>query len=65
VLLRDICVSTPGGGRPLLTNFTFEFLPGQRLGIAGPNGAGKSTLLDVIAGLREPQVSDVCHVTHL
>jgi ATPase subunit of ABC transporter with duplicated ATPase domains len=43
-------------GKQLVKDFTFDFLPGDRLGIAGRNGTGKSTLLDLIAGLREPQV---------
>eukprot|EP00775_Hariotina_reticulata_P003188 gene3188-3466_t len=54
VLLKDVNYSTPGG-RPLLKNFTFEFLPGERVGLAGPNGVGKSTLLDIVAGLKQPQ----------
>jgi ATP-binding cassette subfamily F protein uup len=37
-------------GRQLISDFTFEFLPGERLGIAGANGVGKSTLLDLITG---------------
>lgn len=55
VLLEGACYSTPTG-RPLLKDFSFEFLPGERIGIAGPNGVGKSTLLDIVAGLKELQV---------
>ncbi|WIA12397.1 hypothetical protein OEZ85_012443 [Tetradesmus obliquus] len=54
VLLEGACYSTPTG-RPLLKDFSFEFLPGERIGIAGPNGVGKSTLLDIVAGLKELQ----------
>eukprot|EP00878_Enallax_costatus_P045842 GHUV01055345.1.p1 GENE.GHUV01055345.1~~GHUV01055345.1.p1 ORF type:complete len:549 (+),score=163.93 GHUV01055345.1:459-2105(+) len=54
VILKNVTHSTPNG-RVLLKDFTFEFLPGERIGIAGPNGVGKSTLLDLIAGLQEPQ----------
>jgi ABC-type transport system involved in Fe-S cluster assembly fused permease/ATPase subunit len=56
VQLINVSVSTPDGSKQLLKDFSFEFLPGSRIGIAGPNGAGKSTLLDVVAGLRQPQV---------
>ena len=38
------------GSTIVIKNFSFEFLPGHRLGILGPNGAGKSTLLNWIAG---------------
>ncbi|KAF6262123.1 P-loop containing nucleoside triphosphate hydrolase protein [Scenedesmus sp. NREL 46B-D3] len=54
VLLEGGSYSTPTG-RPLLRDFSFEFLPGQRIGIAGPNGVGKSTLLDIVAGVKELQ----------
>lgn len=56
VELINVSVSTPDGSKQLLKDFSFEFLPGSRIGIAGPNGAGKSTLLDVVTGLRQPQV---------
>jgi ABC-type hemin transport system ATPase subunit len=48
--MKGVNYSLPGGGRRLVSDFAFEFLPGERLGIAGPNGAGKSTLLDLITG---------------
>ena len=56
VELINVSVSTPDGSKQLLKDFSYEFTPGSRIGIAGPNGAGKSTLLDVVAGLRQPQV---------
>lgn len=48
--MKSVNFSLPDGGRQLIRDFTFEFLPGERLGIAGPNGVGKSTLLDLITG---------------
>jgi ATPase subunit of ABC transporter with duplicated ATPase domains len=56
VELINVSVSTPDGSKQLLKDFSYEFTPGSRIGIAGPNGAGKSTLLDVVAGLRQAQV---------
>lgn len=58
VELVNVSLTTPDGSRQLLRDFSFEFSPGARIGIAGPNGAGKSSLLDVVAGLRQPQVFD-------
>jgi len=56
VELKGVSLTTPDGSKALLKDFSYEFLPGSRIGVAGPNGAGKSTLLDVIAGLKQPQV---------
>lgn len=55
------------GGRAILSPFTYDFAPGERLGVVGPNGAGKSTLLDVIAGVKDissgrREVGDTCLV---
>ncbi|KAI8472336.1 MAG: P-loop containing nucleoside triphosphate hydrolase protein [Monoraphidium minutum] len=54
VVMKGVNYALPNGGRQLVSDFTFEFLPGERLGIAGPNGAGKSTLLDLITGKLAP-----------
>eukprot|EP00877_Chromochloris_zofingiensis_P000737 jgi/Chrzof1/10664/Cz05g07140.t1 len=53
VVMKGVSVLTPAG-KELIRDFTFSFLPGERLGVAGPNGVGKSSLLDVIAGVRAP-----------
>jgi len=50
VVVKGVNFSLPNGGRQLIKDFTFEFLPGERLGIAGANGVGKSTLLDLVTG---------------
>ncbi|MCX5966407.1 MAG: ABC-F family ATP-binding cassette domain-containing protein [Cyanobacteria bacterium] len=42
------------GERALLTDFSYDFSPEDRVGIIGANGVGKSSLLEVIAGLRAP-----------
>lgn len=43
-----------GEGRTIISDFTYDFNPGERLGVVGANGCGKSTLLDCIAGVRVP-----------
>ncbi len=41
-------------GRWLLSEATYQFNPGERIGLIGRNGAGKSTLLKIIAGQMSP-----------
>ena len=43
-------VSKGYGSRQLLEKFSYNFQPGERLGIIGKNGTGKSTLLNLITG---------------
>jgi ABC transport system ATP-binding/permease protein len=47
-------VSKSYGTRCLLQDFTYDFIPGDRVGIVGGNGIGKSTLLEIITGRTEP-----------
>jgi iron complex transport system ATP-binding protein len=42
-------------GRPVFTDVSATFVPGEVTGVVGPNGAGKSTLLRVLCGLLKPQ----------
>jgi len=37
-------------GKPVISNFSYIFKKGDRIGIAGKNGSGKSTLLNLITG---------------
>jgi ATP-binding cassette subfamily F protein uup len=41
-------------GKPLIRDFSYIVMPGDRLGIIGPNGSGKSTLLNMLAGRIAP-----------
>lgn len=50
VNLQDISLSYPGH-TPILSHFTLQLAPGERLNVVGVSGSGKSTLADVIAGL--------------
>lgn len=42
-----------------MRNASYQFLPGDRIGLIGRNGAGKSTLLKVIAGEIRPSEGQV------
>ncbi len=42
------------GGRWLFRDATYQFIPGETVGLIGRNGAGKSTLLKIIVGELSP-----------
>ena len=46
--LKDICYGY--GGEELISDFSYNVLKNDRVGIVGPNGSGKSTLLNLISG---------------
>jgi ABC transport system ATP-binding/permease protein len=41
-------------GRELISNFSYIFKKGERIGIVGKNGTGKSTFLNMLTGLLSP-----------
>ena len=59
-------ISKTFDGRKIIDDFSFEFFPGQRIGLVGPNGAGKSTLLNLLEGSLVPDegIRDVGVNTH-
>ena len=57
VILKDI--SHTYGDRQILDHFSFEFIPGCKLGVVGPNGIGKTTLLQLITGRLTPSKGEV------
>ena len=44
---------------PVISNFSYTFNKGQRIGIFGRNGSGKSTLLNIICGLLPPDSGNI------
>ena len=49
--LRDVSVTLPERGRPVLAGVEMSVEDGELLLVSGPTGSGKSTLLGVVAGL--------------
>ena len=57
IVMHDI--SKAFDGRPVIRNFSYNLLRGDRIGIVGKNGAGKSTLLHMVAGELQPDSGHV------
>ncbi len=54
-----IAVSYQIQSQPLITQFSHEFLPGQKMGVVGRNGAGKTTLLNILQGHLQPTAGKI------
>jgi ATP-binding cassette subfamily F protein uup len=49
------------GEQQVITDFSYVFKPGERIGIVGQNGSGKSTFLNVLTGKLTPTSGTVIH----
>lgn len=47
------------GDKPLIKNFNFSLMRGDKVGIIGPNGAGKSTLVKLLMGDIAPNSGNI------
>lgn len=52
-------VSKSFDGKTILSDFSFSFGRGTRLGVLGPNGSGKTTLLRLLSGRLEPDSGSI------
>ena len=52
-------ISKSYGEKRLISNFTYNFLKTDRIGLVGPNGAGKTTLLKMLIGTEVPDTGSV------
>mgnify|MGYP002854870439 CR=1 FL=1 len=48
-----------GTSVPVISDFSYTFTKGQKIGIFGDNGSGKSTFLNIITGQLEPDTGTV------
>ena len=55
--MKDISIAFDG--QPLISDFTYNFLKKDRIGILGPNGCGKTTLLKMIMGELRPDQGSI------
>jgi ATPase subunit of ABC transporter with duplicated ATPase domains len=52
-------ISKQYGRQVLFVDASFQFNPGEKVGLVGPNGAGKTTLFRMIVGEEAPDEGDV------
>ena len=55
--------------KTIISDFSYQIEPGDRIGIVGPNGAGKSTLLNLISGRLQPDqgqitIGETVHISY-
>lgn len=55
--MKDVSIAFDG--QPLISDFTYNFLKKDRIGILGPNGCGKTTLLKMIMGELRPDQGSI------
>lgn len=65
--LHDICKGWDN--KRIISDFSYQIEPGDRIGIVGPNGAGKSTLLNLISGRLQPDegqitIGETVHISY-
>ena len=59
VKAQGVSFAYPGGGEPVVKDFSAKILRGERIGVVGGNGSGKTTLLNVLTGRLAPQSGTV------
>ncbi len=47
------------GGKKILTDFSFVFTAGSRVGLVGPNGSGKTTMLRLLRDELKPESGEI------
>jgi ATP-binding cassette subfamily C protein len=52
--VRNLTLTVPGEGKPVLRGVSFTLEPGQALGVIGPSGSGKSSLARALIGVWPP-----------
>jgi ATP-binding cassette subfamily F protein uup len=50
---------TPTGKKNIITDFSYTFKKGEKIGVFGNNGSGKSTFLNILTGTLKPDTGTV------
>ena len=59
VSLENVTFAYPDSQIPVLSDFSYDFVPGSRTAIVGPTGVGKTTLIRLLLALLKPQRGDI------
>ncbi|NQT68122.1 MAG: ATP-binding cassette domain-containing protein [Desulfobacteraceae bacterium] len=65
LVIRAKGVGFSYNSEPLVDDFSFILMRGDKVGIIGPNGAGKTTLLNILLKNISPDTGEVRHGTHI
>jgi PrtD family type I secretion system ABC transporter len=52
--VENLTYDVKGFNRPILSNVSFDMMPGEIIGVIGPSGAGKTSLAAMMVGLIKP-----------
>lgn len=59
IRFHDVGFHYPNSTRMIVTHFSDQIEPGQRVALIGLNGSGKTTLAELLFGLREPDYGHI------
>eukprot|EP00933_Yihiella_yeosuensis_P023425 TRINITY_DN18241_c1_g1_i1.p1 TRINITY_DN18241_c1_g1~~TRINITY_DN18241_c1_g1_i1.p1 ORF type:complete len:738 (+),score=121.02 TRINITY_DN18241_c1_g1_i1:120-2333(+) len=59
IILRNVCVETPGSNHKLVEDLSISVGLGERVLVVGPSGCGKTSVLRVASGLWRPKTGEV------
>ena len=54
VEIQGVTKTWPNRHEPVISDFSYNFLRTDRIGVVGPNGCGKTTLMKLITGITKP-----------
>ena len=59
VRLENVCFAYPDSVSDVLSDFSYDFVPGSRTAIVGPTGVGKSTLIRLLLSLLHQRSGEI------
>ncbi|WP_298199288.1 type I secretion system permease/ATPase [Novosphingobium sp.] len=59
IVVQDLWLVPPGGTAAVVSDVSFELVPGQVLAVVGPSAAGKTSLAKALAGIWPPARGEI------